>query len=90
MLFMVIEKFKNRDAKAVYKRFLADGRMTSERISYKSSWVEANFNRCFQLIECSDAGSLQDWVLHWQDLVEFEFVPVVESADTVEIIKPLL
>ncbi len=90
MLFMVIERFKNRDAKAVYRRFLADGRMASEGVVYKNSWVEANFNRCFQLIECNDVGSMQDWVLHWQDLVEFEFVSVVESAETVEIIKPLL
>jgi len=41
--------------------------------------VEANFDRCFQLMECDDAVVLQRWVLHWRDLVEFEVVPVSPS-----------
>ena len=90
MLFMVIEQFKNRDAKAVYGRFLKDGRNMPDGIVYKESWVEANFDRCFQLIECADVGLLQEWILRWQDLVEFEFVPVSESRKTIEVVKPLL
>ncbi len=90
MLFMVIERFKNGDAKAVYERFLKDGRQMPDGLIYKSSWIEANFNRCFQLMECDDVSLLQDWVLRWQDLMEFEFVPVSESAKTLETVKSLL
>jgi hypothetical protein len=90
MLFMVIERFKNCDAKAVYERFLKEGRKMPDALVYKESWVEANFKRCFQLMECEDVDSLQKWVLHWQDLVEFEFVPVIESGKTLEIVKSLL
>ena len=90
MLFMVIERFKNGDPKSVYERFQTDGRMMPEGLVYKESWVEANFNRCFQLIECQDVSLLQEWVLRWQDLVEFEFVPVAESGQTFEVVKPLL
>jgi Domain of unknown function (DUF3303) len=42
MLFMVIERFKNRDAKAVYSRFREKGRMTPEGLVYVGSWIEAN------------------------------------------------
>ncbi|MDQ6785328.1 MAG: DUF3303 domain-containing protein [Acidobacteriota bacterium] len=90
MLFMVIERFKNCDAKAVYERFLKDGRMMPDGLVYKESWVEANFNRCFQLMECGDVSLLQEWVLRWQDLMEFEFIPVSESAKTLETVKSLL
>ena len=49
MLFMVIERFKDRDAKAVYRRFREQGRMAPEGLTYVGSWIEANFDRCFQL-----------------------------------------
>lgn len=87
---MVIERFRNGDAKSTYERFLKEGRLMPDGLIYKESWVEANFSRCFQLIECDDVAHLQEWVLRWQDLMEFEFVPVAESAKTVEVVKPLL
>ena len=90
MLFMVVERFKNRDALAVYRRFKEKGRMAPEGLTYVGSWIEANFDRCFQLMECDDARLLQRWVLHWQGLIEFEIVPVVPSKETVEAITPLL
>jgi uncharacterized protein DUF3303 len=90
MLFMVIERFKNRDAKAVYRRFRDGGRAMPEGLRYVSSWIEANFDRCFQLMECDDARQLQQWVVGWSDLIEFEIVPVVPSAETRQAIEPLL
>ena len=90
MLFMVIERFKNRDAKAVYRRFREQGRMMPEGLKYVGSWVEANFDRCFQLMECDDARLFQQWIVRWHDLAEFEIVPVVPSKETAETITPLL
>jgi hypothetical protein len=90
MLFMVIEHFKNRDAVAVYRRFREQGRMMPEGLNYVDSWVEANFDRCFQLMECDDLRLLQQWVLQWQDLGEFDIVPVVPSKETMETITPML
>jgi hypothetical protein len=86
MLFMVIEHFRNRNAKAVYARFREKGRMAPEGLTYVGSWIEANFDRCFQLIECDDARLLQDWILAWGDLADFEIVPVVPSKDTADIV----
>ena len=90
MLFMVIERFRDRDAKAVYRRLREQGRGAPEGLSYVGSWIEANFDRCFQLMECDDARLLQQWVAFWGDLIEFEIVPVVPSADTRTSLDPLL
>lgn len=86
MLFMVIEHFKDRDAKAVYARFRDKGRMAPDGLTYVGSWIEANFSRCFQLMECDDAKLLQEWILAWGDLADFEIVPVVPSKDTADIV----
>jgi len=90
MLFMVIERFKNRNARAVYTRSRERGRMLPDGLKYVDSWVEANFDRCFQLMECDDARLLQKWVFEWQDLVEFEIIAVVSSKETTETITPML
>ena len=56
MLFMVIERFKDRDALAVYRRFRERGRMTPDGLTFVESWVEANCERCFQIMECDDCA----------------------------------
>ena len=90
MLFMVIERFKDRDARAVYRRFREQGRGAPEGLRYVGSWIEVTFDRCFQVMECDDGRLLQQWVAFWSDLIEFEIVPVVGSAETREVIDPLL
>jgi hypothetical protein len=88
MLFMVIERFRNRDAKAVYRRFRDDGRMMPDGLRYVDSWIELNFDRCFQLMECDDARLLQQWIVNWTDLIEFEVVPVATSEETRAVVLP--
>ena len=86
MLFMVIEKFNNSDPRPIYARFRDHGRMMPEGLKYIDSWVEANFDRCFQVMECDDPVLFQDWISSWDDLMEFEVIPVVPSAQTKELI----
>ncbi len=81
MRFMVIERFKNRNAKAVYARLHQKGRMMPEGLDYLGSWTESNFDRCFQLVECKDSSLLQKWIANWTDLVDFEVVPVMTGAE---------
>ena len=90
MLFMVIERFKNCDGKTVYRRFQERGRGAPEGLKYVGSWIEPNFDRCFQIMECDDARLLQQWCLFWGDLIDFEIVPVIPSKETREMIEPLL
>jgi hypothetical protein len=84
MLFMVIERYKNRDADAVYRRFREQGRMMPAGLEYIDSWVEPNYDRCFQLMACDDPDLFARWISHWQDLVEFEIIPVVPSKEAAE------
>jgi succinate dehydrogenase flavin-adding protein (antitoxin of CptAB toxin-antitoxin module) len=81
MLFMVIERFRNRDAEAVYRRFREQGRMLPAGLKYIESWTEATLDRCFQLMECEDPRLFQQWVSRWEDLVEFEIIPVISSTE---------
>jgi len=51
------------------------------------SWVETNFDRCFQLMECADLRLLEQWADRWRDLLDFEFVPVPRSKEAAELIS---
>lgn len=91
MLFMVIETFKDQDMVPVYRRLRDQGRMMPVGLTYIDSWIEPSFGRCFQLMECSDARLLQQWVLQWRGLgMSFEIVPVVPSKDTRDVVAPVL
>jgi uncharacterized protein DUF3303 len=81
MLFMVIERYKNRDARAVYRRFREHGRMMPEGLEYIDSWVEQNYERCFQLMAAADPSLFDQWTSHWNDLVDFEIIPVATSKE---------
>jgi hypothetical protein len=82
MLFMVIERFRDQNAKAVYSRYREKGRLMPDGITFVDSWVTADLGRCFQVMECDDIALLQCWVAEWSDLVEFEIVPVVQGKAT--------
>lgn len=90
MLFMVIERFKDQNARAIYRRFREKGRMAPEGLAVHGSWIEGNFDRCFQLMECDDLRLLQEWTMQWSDLAEFEIVPVSASKDTAPAVYDVL
>ena len=79
---MVIEQFRDQDAKAVYRRFRDRGRMMPDGVAFVNSWVSADLGRCFQVMKCDDVSLLQRWVAQWSDLIDFEIVPVVPGKDT--------
>jgi hypothetical protein len=58
--------------------------MLPDGLKYVESWTESTFERCFQLMECDDPRLFEEWVSRWQDLVEFEIVPVVSSKEAAD------
>jgi hypothetical protein len=90
MTFMVIERFRGGDAVPVYRRFREQGRLAPGGLRYVSSWVTEDLTRCFQVMECEDRDLLDAWMSRWNDLVEFEIIPVITSAEAQAAVAPRL
>ena len=80
MLFMIVEDFRG-DPAAVYGRFRDRGRLAPDGLQYVSSWVTSDLQRCYQVMACDDRRLLEQWMEQWQDLVTFEVVPIITSAE---------
>lgn len=81
MLFMVIERFEGGDAAPVYRRFAECGRLAPEGLDYVGSWVTSDLTSCYQVMEAADRSLLEEWMAQWADLVRFEVVEVITSAE---------
>jgi hypothetical protein len=81
MLFMVIERFKDGEPRRVGERFRESGRMLPDGVAYHASWVDRAGSRCFQVMEAPNPELLNLWVSRWDDLVDFEIVPVLTSSE---------
>lgn len=79
MLFMVIETFKPGKKALVYQRYKEKGRMLPQGLTYIDSWVEIGGDRCFQLMQADQVERFNEWIANWNDLVEFEIIPVETS-----------
>lgn len=90
MLYMVIERFRPGRAPEVYRRFRERGRMAPEGLRYVASWVDLEFGRCYQVMETENEALFQQWTANWDDLVDFEIVPVRTSAEAAAAIAPRL
>jgi len=90
MLFMIIEHFRPGQAPAIYRRFRDCGRMMPQGVRYVSSWIDLDFQRCFQVMETDRESELRAWTSNWEDLMDFEIIPVRTSAEAVEAIAPEL
>ena len=79
MLFMVIERFK--DPEVVKARFAERGRMLPEDVSYANSWIETDGKTCYQIMEAASREALGEWTRNWEDIVDFEVIPVMTSSE---------
>lgn len=78
---MVLEHFRGGNARPVYERFRESGRLAPDGLRYISSWVTADLRHCYQVMECADRALLDQWMAAWADLVAFEVIPVLTSAE---------
>src|SRR4051812_29153309 len=81
MFFMVIEQFRNGEPQPVQERFTRRGRMLPDGVTYHGSWIDPDRGRCFQVMEADGAAALEPWTSAWSDIVDFDVVPVLTSAD---------
>jgi hypothetical protein len=87
MQYMIVETFRN-GPQPVYARFRQRGRLAPDGLHYVSSWVSATGERCYQVMECEQRALLDEWIAAWADLVAFEVVPVVSSAEAAAAFGP--
>ncbi|HTT68616.1 MAG TPA: DUF3303 family protein [Gemmatimonadales bacterium] len=90
MLYVVVEDYRSGDPVAVYRRLRDRGRMMPEGLEYLGSWVTTDLRRCYQVMACDDRKRLEDWAAAWSDLVDFEIVPVITSAEARAAVEPRL
>ena len=90
MLFMIVENFRGGDPAPVYRRFREKGRLAPEGLRYVSSWVDQDLRRCFQVMECGDRRLIDEWTSRWNDLVDFEVIPVLTSEEAAAAVAPRL
>ena len=84
MLYFIIEQFHPGKVKELYKRFEEKGRMMPEGVSYINSWINKELTVCYQVMETDDINKLQEWISNWNDLADFEIIPVITSAEAKE------
>jgi len=90
LLYMILERFKTPGAIDVYRRARDQGRMMPDGLEYVSSWIDLDFSRCFQLMKTENKELLDQWINRWNDLVDFEIIPVQTSAEAMKAISPRL
>jgi uncharacterized protein DUF3303 len=79
--YMVVEKF-TQGPEPIYERLAERGRMMPEGLVYVDSWIDERDRRqCFQLMETDDPALFDQWTSNWDDIMEFEIVPVIASAE---------
>lgn len=84
MLYMIIEKFHPGKVKALYKRFDEKGRMLPDGVRYINSWIDEQVSICYQVMESNTKEGIHQWINHWNDLADFEVIPVITSAQAKE------
>ena len=90
MLFMVIERFRNGDPLPVYRRLRDQGRMVPASLKVQGSWITDDLSNCYQVMETDNRALLDEWMSHWNDIVDFEVIPVITSAQAQTRVAPRL
>jgi hypothetical protein len=81
MLFMVVEHYREGRAAEIYRRADERGRMLPDGVDYVNSWVSLDLKRCYQLMRSDNEERFREWLNKWEDLIEFEIVPVMTSNE---------
>ena len=80
MTCLIIVRFRDRDPLPVYQRFRAPDPGMLEGLRVVASWITTDSTRCYQIMEAASRGVLFRWMARWSDLMDFEIIPVLASA----------
>jgi hypothetical protein len=83
---MIIERFHPGKVKLLYERFAEKGRLLPGGVEYIDSWIDKNISTCYQVMRSDSIEKIHEWISYWDDLAEFEVIPVITSAEAREIV----
>ncbi len=67
--------------KNLYQRYAEIGRMLPDGVVYIDSWISKDLTCCYQLMEANSLEDLNLWIANWDDLADFEVIPVISSDE---------
>lgn len=79
--YLIIECYKTGKVNEIYHRFAEKGRMLPDGVEYINSWVTEDLTTCYQIMRSKQRDLLDIWIANWEDLVDFEVVRVLSSAE---------
>jgi hypothetical protein len=53
--------------------------MLPDGLAYIDSWLSIDRTKCFQLMEAGNIEPFDKWISNWNDLTNFEIIPVEDS-----------
>jgi hypothetical protein len=84
MLYMIIERFHVGKVRTLYERFTEKGRLLPGGVNYINSSINEDISICYQLMESDGVEKIHEWISHWNDLADFEVIPVINSDEAKE------
>ena len=84
MLYMIIERFHPGKVRMLYERFAEKGRLLPDGVGYLNSWIKEDLSICYQVMKSDDVEKIHEWISQWNDLADFEVIPVINSDDAKE------
>jgi hypothetical protein len=72
----------------VYRRFRDRGPLAPTGLSYVSSSLHDELDRCYQLMETENRALLDKWIANWNDIIDFKVHPVISSKEESERVGP--
>jgi hypothetical protein len=81
MVYMIIERFHADKIRSLYERFAEKGRLMPDGVNYINSWITEDISTCYQVMESISEEKIHEWISHWNDLCDFEVIPVISSTE---------
>jgi len=83
MKFLTTWKFAPEHRDAVVQRFGETGGPPPDGVTMLARWHDVAGRRGFALCETDDAIAVAKWCREWNDLLEFEIIPVINDEQLV-------
>ncbi len=81
MLYMVIERFRDGDPVPIYRRVQERGRQLPDGLRYVYELGDIRPDPLLPGDGVDRPELFDEWFAAWSDIVEFELLPVLTSAD---------